>query len=45
VIDWLILQHRFGVGLAETLSELESEKHLVVNDPEEIGSLRPCFSK
>jgi hypothetical protein len=39
VIDWLIVQRRFGVGLAVTLSELESEKHIVVNDPEKLKVL------
>jgi hypothetical protein len=39
VLDRLTLQRRFGVGLAETLSELESEKHIVVNDPEKLKVL------
>lgn len=38
MIDWLIVK-RFGVGLAVTLSELESEKHIVVNDPEKLKIL------
>jgi len=33
------VQRRFGVGLAVTLSELESEKHIVVNDPEKLRVL------
>ena len=39
VIDCRILLRRFGVGLAETLSELESEKHIVANDPEKLKVL------
>jgi hypothetical protein len=33
------VQRRFGVGLAATLSELEAEKHIVVNDPEKLKVL------
>ena len=39
VIDWLTVHCRFGVGLAVTLSELESEKHIVANDPEKLKVL------
>lgn len=38
-MDWLIVQRRFRAGLAVTLSELESEKHIVVNDPEKLKVL------
>ena len=34
MVEWLIVRRRYGLGLAVTLSELESEKHIVVNDPE-----------
>jgi hypothetical protein len=33
------VRRRFGVELAATLSELESEKHIVVNDSEKLKVL------
>ena len=33
------MHRRYGLGLAVTLSELESEKHIVVNDPEKLKVL------
>lgn len=33
------MQRHFGVELAATLSELESEKHVVINNPEKLKIL------
>jgi hypothetical protein len=39
VIGWLIVKRHFAVGLAVTLAELESEKHIIANDPEKLKVL------